>query len=137
VDCMAVVQMYAKGLKKATSASSLFADTWSLIQAAWDGSDAVNLAWMPSHTASADIGVATLSNGEALTELDRDANAIADDLAKTAASLHRVHEATRAAIDEEAERVHNYARFIGAITFAANHTETSHGIMRESAPATR
>ena len=103
VDCLSVVQLYAKGFKKASAANSLFADTWAQIEA-WDSTESVDLAWMPSHTAFGDIGACTLINDMLLTAIDRDANAIADDLAKSAALQHRVPEACRNAIDAEVER---------------------------------
>ena len=82
VDCLAPVQTYDKGFKKATAASSPFADTWSQIQAAWDGNEAVDIAWMPSHTAAIDVGECVLSNGALLTAVDRESNAAADVLAQ-------------------------------------------------------
>ncbi len=69
---------------------AFFADTWAQIQAAWDGNEHVDIAWIPAHSCEADVGEAELSNGARLTHIDRDANAEADRLAKAAAAAARV-----------------------------------------------
>ena len=53
---------------------------------------------MPAQTTAAIVGVATLSTGAKLTELDRRGNSQGDTLAKKAVEEHRVPEATIATI---------------------------------------
>ena len=75
---------------------------------------------MPVHTSAASVGVAKLSNGQALTELDRRANAQADVLAKKAVEEHRVPEKIRERMAQQLQLGIQTVKWIGRATHLAN-----------------
>ena len=105
-DCLPNVTAYQRGRRWATAAARPLARVWNLIFTALDDADgAADVAWMPAHTSSADVGRARLSNGALLTQVDRMANAGADAHARTAAATHRVPESVRNALQADSEGV--------------------------------
>ena len=87
-DCFSVVWAYAAGCATQCQSTSPHASVWRDLQATL-GERGMNLAWMPAHTAEHHIGEAVLSNGELLTEADRDGNALADELTKARGESRR------------------------------------------------
>jgi hypothetical protein len=136
VDCLAVLQMYQQGFAALAAACQYFADVWLIVQQAWDGRTDVDLAWMPAHTAVADIGVALLSNGVPLTAFDRNGNAAADDLAKAAARAGRVDSDLRSRIAALDERVTQQATWVAHATLLANGCRMDDGVARRDATTT-
>ena len=82
---------------------------------------------MPAHTKLQDIGVLYIGNGERLTAIDRDSNAAADEMAKAAVGQHRVPFSIRAMIKSHRSLVISTAKWLGRVTYEANHrTEEPH-----------
>ena len=67
-----------------------YARVYRLCCEALEDTPADHLIWMPAHLAKSKVGLARLSNGRLMTELDRSANDSADKKAKTAVEIHRV-----------------------------------------------
>ena len=139
-DCLSVLQVFVKGKRAACSGSSKLARVWHGVFAAFDDQDtaAVDIAWMPAHTAATDVGVSSLSNGETLTADDRRANGEADRLAKAAAALHRVPDGVRKPMAERMVIRRQLGRWIGQATaIAGNYTAPDGTTWRDSKPADR
>ena len=83
--------------------------------------EAVDLAWMPAHTPATAVGQAFLSNCSLMTDIDREGNLHADELAKLGAGLHRVPQALRERVQLAAKAADYVARALGVVTRAANH----------------
>jgi hypothetical protein len=77
------------------------------------------VVWMPAHYSRAHIGVKRLGNGETLTALDLEANALVDQLAKEAAGEDRVPAWQRKAVREAGEKLTAVAKWIGQVTVIA------------------
>ena len=85
-DCKSVQQGCSKSPQWAASSRRLYARAWMVINTTFaDGNDVAPVVWMPAHTAEADVGALLKSDGTVLSNMDRDANALADKLAKLAA----------------------------------------------------
>lgn len=123
-DCREVVDtVVTRGAIWATSAERVLARLWFLFFAAFDGAGEENqpdLVWMPAHCPATSVGVARLSNGHFLTEVDRIGNAHADRLAQQGAELHRVPAAVRKEISDREAAVRFFAARHGIVTSAAN-----------------
>ena len=65
---------------------------------------------MPAHTVLRQVGIAVKSDGTLLSEVDRDANALADRGAKVAATSRRVVESIGSEIIREAQKVADMAQ---------------------------
>ena len=120
--------MLTRGAIWATSSQRVLARLWHLIFAAFDGPcghDQPDLVRMPAHCPASSVGVARLSNGQFLREVDRMGNMQADLLAKKGAELHRVPVAVRQKIRDREDAVRFFAARLGIVTHAANH-HTAH-----------
>ena len=137
-DCYSLLQVFSRGHAWATAAGPFYARIWSVVFAQVDDVLDLDLAWMPAHTKPADVGELLLSNGLALTCIDRDANAEADRLAKAAAVAHRVPASVRGRVDAAHARARELALWIGRATAAAGRSELPSGVMgRDSQPGER
>ena len=91
------------------SQKRLTASAWASIFAATDGAAPRDLAWLPAHTAAADVGRRRLGNGSLLTARDRLGNDLADRLAKQAVQQHRVPRSIREAVARQEREVEEMA----------------------------
>ena len=119
-DCDAVRIGCHKSQRAATASSQQLARVWAPIMANLEGTGAEAVAWMPAHTAAHQVGRARLSNGEALTLVDRHQNALADAMAKEAAAGDTVPLVLRKVLVEHAGRVGQVAEWVGRATLEAN-----------------
>ena len=81
---------------------------------------------MPAHTSAAQVGVARLVNGQALTHADRRANTF-DKHAKLAAATYATTDALRDKLRRQAEVVAQAARWLGWVTWASSNDNTTGG----------
>ena len=117
--------MLCTSRRDATAAHRPLARVFALLHDHLDaGLLSSSVLWMPAHTSEAMVGVAKLSNGSALTQLDRELNDHADWLAKAAVGLHRVPLATRDKVLQHEELARELAMWVGLATFEANHFGT-------------
>ncbi len=120
-DCQSVQVDSSRGIKSATAPKRRYARIWSQVQHLTDdGQSPMPVTWMPAHTAIHDVGVLIKSNGEALTSEDRQANAIADRQAKSAAAVRQVQRWLKEKFEREADEVAEMARWLAAVTLQAN-----------------
>ena len=77
------------------------------------------VVWMPAHCSIEDIGFKRLSDGSLLTEIDVQANAIVDELAKAAASLDRLPSTQTSWARGQWDRLTAIATWIGQATVLA------------------
>ena len=89
---------------------------------------------MPAHQKKCSVGARRLSNGEFLTEIDRQGNELADRHAKLAVRAHRVPKAVRERMQRYDLLVTDTAAWIGMITHHANNRE---GIQARDSVAAR
>ena len=139
-DCLSVLQVFQSGQRVACSSSCKLARVWHGVFAAFDDQDTalVDIAWMPSHTTAADVGIKTLSNGMALTTTDRLGNEEADRLAKHAAAFDRVPLHVKKPIAAAMELTRQLGRWIGEATAIAGDFAAPDGTTwRDSKPADR
>jgi hypothetical protein len=87
---------------------------------------------MPAHTAASQVGLALLGDGSVLTQWHRDANEVADALAKSAALSSRVSAGVRAQFDAAARDVTSLGVAIGLVTQAANALVVDNVTLRDS-----
>ena len=104
-DCLGVFQICAKGRRFATAAKQVCASVWSRVFNATDGADAIDIGWIPAHTASADVGV--LISAE-----DRDGNGAADTRAKAEAMVGAPSRADIKALADCDELIRTVAKWI-------------------------
>ena len=123
IDCEPCVKAFHYGLKWATADRRKHARVHRLMLEAWDDLDPEEVVWMPAHTTASSVGVATLSNGAQLTELDRRGNAQADMLAKKAVEEHRVPEAILATLRQQHALAQQTVKWIGLASHLANNFE--------------
>ena len=83
-DCKPCCQAIWRGINRSTTGDRKHARIFTLMAPCVDDIPASSYVWMPAHTTVADIGRAQLSDGSFLTTADRDANDLADKLAKKA-----------------------------------------------------
>ena len=121
IDCEPCVKAIHYGVKWATTGRRKHARVHALMLAALDDMPSDQAVWMPAHTKIDDIGKAKLGDGSTLTKVDRDSNAVADLHAKAAASEVRVPAIIRKKLDEYHAMTKEAARWIGEITYTANH----------------
>ena len=123
-----MVETFQRGAVHAVSSERVLARAWSKLFAVFDDyefpEEVVDLAWMPAHTPAGAIGTVLLSNGDALTEADREGNARADKLAKMGAEMHRVPRLVRERFRIASEAADYLARALGVVTYSANHHPT-------------
>ena len=124
-DCKSLLDSAAGGRQRATRAAAPLAATWLRIASALDGRLAAlvtdgRLVWMPSHTASALVGVARKSDGAFVTMTDWRANRLADAIAKAVAAEFRVGRSVRETLSSAASAVKHEAALLGVITATAN-----------------
>ncbi len=98
-----------------------------------DPSDVSRVVWMPSHRAEHEVGVVTRSDGTPLTSIDREANDLADKLAKNAARKHRVPAEIRARLAADDAHAESIAIILARLTHAANNATVAP--KRDSAPS--
>ena len=111
------------------------AGVWHAIRAAL-GDRQLTLVWLPSHTASTDVGVAMRSDGRPLTAIDRAANARADQLAKQQAQAARVPAKLRGDILAQEQSAMALAQGLAQVCVAAHdYAVDGHGRVRDVAPS--
>ena len=88
-----------------------------------DSHDVIRAFADTPHTSAVSVGVATLSNGAKLTELDQRGNAQADLLATKAVEEHRVPEAVLATIKQQHLLAQQTVKWIGMASNLANNFE--------------
>ena len=124
IDCQEVVKAMHRGRTWATSAKRPLARVFNLVLTAADDFVPEAFVWMPAHTTQAHIGRVRLGDGSLLTYIDHCANDGADAHAKSAVEEHRVPLPVRRAHAERDERTTRMARWIGRVTYEANHRPT-------------
>jgi hypothetical protein len=134
-DCQAVERIFKRGAAIATASNVLYARAWCIVFAAFDPDEVPALTWMPAHTAVSAVGYATLGDGSVLTQWHRDANEVADALAKSAALLSRVSASVRAQFDKAACDITDLGVAIGLVTQAANAFVVNGVTLRDSTAA--
>ncbi len=121
IDCHSVVEAVHRGLAWATSAARPLARVFNLLLPAVDDKPPQAFVWMPAHTLAASVGVAALGDGSRLTAVDRSANQGADLGAKLAVEAHRVALPIRRAYKAHDAKVTALAKWVGKVTYHANH----------------
>ena len=76
---------------------------------------------MPAHTSAGDVGTLLLGNGEALTAIDRNANAIADIHAKVAPARYVVGDDVVAALEQYEVTAARALKWLGMVSWHATH----------------
>jgi len=120
IDCKSVVDALNAGMQKMLRPACPTARAWAAIFMALDEAPPSDAAWMPAHTAAAEVGRRAIGNGEMLTERDRRGNDLADQLAKRGALEHRVPAAIRKLVAEQEATVTLMAWWVARVTVAAN-----------------
>ncbi len=90
LDCKPCLDAIEWGPSCATSATRPQARVFNVLFAAIGDTPAESFVRMPAHCGMDDVGRVRLSHGSRLTELDRQANELADTSAKEAVKEHRV-----------------------------------------------
>jgi hypothetical protein len=125
-DCLAAVQVHARGRSFATGAKQLAAEAWRTVFGAIgeddvpDDDDDPIVSWIPAHTASAHVGIS-------ISAEDRAGNDDADVRAKSAASAGAPSAADAAALRGLDELITTVGRWIGragVLTSAAGLRDT-------------
>jgi hypothetical protein len=130
-DCLGLLETLQRGREAATAANRPLARLWALTFAALDGQPPEGyvhgpLCWMASHGSRGTVGIATLSDGRAVTFTDWRANRLADGLAKQAAARSRVPAELRRFLATAEEATCHEAAVLGMVTHAAaNHWVSS------------
>jgi hypothetical protein len=130
-DCLGLLETLQRGREAATAANRPLARLWALTFAALDGQPPEGyvhgpLCWMASHGSRGTVGIATLSDGRAVTFTDWRANRLADGLAKQAAVRDRVPAGLRRFLATAEEATCHEAAVLGMVTHAAaNHWVSS------------
>jgi hypothetical protein len=121
VDCKPCVDMVHAGEAVATEGRRILARVFKLVFTALHDSESV--VWIPAHTSESDVGVKVIGNGQTLTAIDREANSLADKLAKLAVEEHRVPPNVRSAFGKHFKLQEELVRWIGLVGYLANHSE--------------
>ena len=122
-DCQSNTTLLQGGLQAATNGKKRAARTWRIIANAvdWDD-DAINLRWMPAHTAWANIpkgnGTPTGKPGH-ISRIDWQCNRAVDLLAKIAAAKLRTDWATRNKLHKSRIYTKSVRCRLGAVTWAS------------------
>ena len=119
-DCMAVLRGLQQGQSWANAPCRIFARAWNPIASIIEGGHE-RVAWMPAHCSAAQVGRKVLSNGQVMTEVDRDGNAYVDSRAKRAAMRDRVPVSDRLRVQRAGAKLTAIAKWIGRCTVHANH----------------
>ena len=69
-DCMAVLRGLQQGQSWANAPCRIFVSAWNPIASMIEG-DHERVAWMPAHCSATQVGRKMLSNGQVMTEVDR------------------------------------------------------------------
>ena len=120
VDCLPLLTAVGKGPAVARDPKNVLARVHGLIHGTLEGDGCEHIGWMPAHLTAKEIGIATRSDGEAVTEVDLRGNALVDSLAKAGAQTHRVPETEVLMWEDLHTRVVDRAVWIGIATQAAN-----------------
>jgi hypothetical protein len=118
VDCLSVHQGAQRGKQWARAPDRRLARAWGPLVTAL-GDEPERVVWMPAHCSHEQIGEKKLGNGETLTAMDLEANALVDELAKEAAREGRVPAGQRKAVRRAGERLTAVAKWIGQVTVIA------------------
>ena len=118
VDCLSVQQGAQRGGAWAAAPDRRLARAWAPIAAALD-EDSERVIWMPAHCTESQVGVKQLSNGDFLSAVDLQANAVVDQLAKEAAREDRLPIQQRKVVSDLSDTVAAVATWIGQITHIA------------------
>ena len=116
VDCLAVQQGAQRGQQWAVAPDRRLARAWAPVAMAL-GNQPSRVAWMPAHCGQGQIGVKQLSNGDFLSPIDRDSNALVDNFAKDAARADALPEAQRREVEVIGETLTAVAKWIGRSQF--------------------
>eukprot|EP00973_Karenia_brevis_P050611 7026826-Karenia_brevis.AAC.1 len=127
-DCMTVHKGVQQSAKWASSAQRRYARIWTVLRTSLDdGADSGLVAWMPAHTSAKSVDNVVCSDGTCLTAAMRDANAMADQLAKRAAEGVSVGWPFRKWLRDSYERAKQLAIYVGKLTYAAGAHVTPSG----------
>ena len=121
IDCEPCVNAIHRGMQWATAGSRKHARVNALLLAALDDTPVELVVWMPAHTKDSDVGVKKFGDGTFLSGRDRATNGLADTHAKEAAGEVRVPKPTRVLLENYHSTTKEAARWIGEITYSANH----------------
>ena len=130
-DCRPCVTLLQTPRHEATAADRPLARVFNLLHDHLDsGLSSNQVRWMPAHCSRTMVGVAKKSDGTVLTQIDLELNSLADWLAKSAVGFHRVPVETRDRVMLQERVALDLAKWVGIVTFSANHFEGS--IKRDS-----
>jgi len=120
VDCEACVKAFHQGRAISCSDNKPLARVRRLMHEALDGTPTSSVTWMPAHLKQGQCGTVVRGDGFLLTEVDVDANAEADKLAKRAVEHHRDPYRIRQEIKAHDELVTANAMWIARAGIPAN-----------------
>ena len=119
VDCMAVQLGSKNGASWAEAPARKLARAWiPLANILQDTSSVVN--WMPAHMSAKDVGIAVVSSGQHLLEIDLQTTGLVDALAKDEANKRQPAKPDKRLIVNTSNLVLCLARWIGQCTVLAN-----------------
>ena len=89
-DCLPLVQAMHKGSSVATDPKDPLARVYALLHVAIEDTNPDCFGWTPAHLGGYDVGRARKGDGAVVTAVDKQANDLADGLAKEEVELHRL-----------------------------------------------
>ena len=120
IDCKAVQIGTRNGPSWANSPSRKLGRAWSPLALCLEDYPE-SATWVPAHCAKSAIGVARLSDGNVMQQVDFDGNDFVDFHAKKQARIHTPSFSDRSSIVSASNLVSDIAKWIGYCTVLANH----------------
>ena len=121
LDCLPLMTAVAKGREAAIDPRNVLARMHTMLATAFEEVVPSNhVGWMPAHLKSWEVGTATKSDGNLVSQQDWEANDLADRLAKAAVEFHRVDAADVELWSRQMQIAETRARWIGRATHEAN-----------------
>jgi hypothetical protein len=118
-DCRAIEQGARKGIPWARSGARQYARAWAPIASVLQG-DVERVSWMPSHCPVSGETFRTLADGSPVPQALIQGNAVADQLARTAADTDRLWDECRRQARELGMRLRALGLWLGRVTAKAN-----------------
>ena len=119
-DCKVIVDSLILGRRKVVGAGSAHARIYALLFTAFDDTPPESILWMPAHQTKGAATVRCKSNGSPLTQVDIEANAEDDRLAKRGVEDHRVPHRVREELKACSENTKRRATWVARATMEAN-----------------
>ena len=122
-DCEPCVDAIAEGKVVSCSAKRPLARVNSLMHHVMDDASQNSVVWMPAHTTEASVGVKKLSDGTALTAIDRKTNDRVDEQAKIATRAVRAPAELRQDCDVYSQNIEDAGIWLGMVTWLAGNLQ--------------